>query len=64
MSANDQNTAFRPFGKRHRPYEREEKIKAFTLRAPESFGERLAIAAAERQIAVNAFMDNALTKAE
>ncbi|EHD23629.1 MULTISPECIES: type II toxin-antitoxin system HicB family antitoxin [Brenneria] len=44
------------------PYEREEKVKTFTLRYPESFGERLTIAAAERQVSVNAFIVETLNE--
>ncbi|MBN3343197.1 type II toxin-antitoxin system HicB family antitoxin [Pectobacterium brasiliense] len=44
------------------PYEREEKVKTFTLRYPESFGERLTIAAAERQISVNTFIVETLNE--
>ncbi len=38
------------------PYARQEKIKTFTLRYPESFGERLNQAAAENETSVNAFI--------
>lgn len=38
------------------PYEHEEKIKTFTLRYPESFGDRLAIAAAEQRMSVNVLL--------
>lgn len=44
------------------PYEREEKIKTFTLRYPESFGERLAIAAAEQRMSVNSYIVEMLSK--
>ncbi|MCL2893570.1 type II toxin-antitoxin system HicB family antitoxin [Brenneria tiliae] len=44
------------------PYEQEEKVKTFTLRYPESFGERLAIAAAERQVSVNSFIVETLNE--
>lgn len=44
------------------PYEREEKMKTFTLRYPESFGERLAIAAAEQRMSVNSFIVEILSK--
>ncbi|MFE1284126.1 type II toxin-antitoxin system HicB family antitoxin [Klebsiella aerogenes] len=35
------------------PYAQPEKLKTFTLRYPESFGERLSSAAAEEQVSVN-----------
>ncbi|KHN55819.1 DNA repair protein [Dickeya fangzhongdai] len=38
------------------PYVRQERIKTFTLRYPESFGERLNQAAAEQETSVNAFI--------
>ncbi|MEH0835528.1 toxin-antitoxin system HicB family antitoxin [Pectobacterium cacticida] len=44
------------------PYEREEKVKTFTLRYPESFGERLTVAAAEHQVPVNAFILDTLNE--
>lgn len=44
------------------PYVREEKIKTFTLRYPESFGERLTQAAAEHQVSVNAFIVEVLNE--
>jgi predicted HicB family RNase H-like nuclease len=44
------------------PYEREEKTKTFTLRYPESFGERLATAAAERRMSVNSYIVEILSK--
>lgn len=44
------------------PYEREEKVKTFTLRYPESFGERLAIAAAERRMSVNSYIVEILSQ--
>ncbi|KAA1179804.1 type II toxin-antitoxin system HicB family antitoxin [Photorhabdus heterorhabditis] len=44
------------------PYARQEKIKTFTLRYPESFGERLHCAAAEHQISVNAFIIETLNE--
>jgi len=44
------------------PWEREEKIKTFTLRYPESFGERLTTAAAEHQLSVNSYIVETLTE--
>ncbi|WP_339057410.1 type II toxin-antitoxin system HicB family antitoxin [Candidatus Regiella endosymbiont of Tuberolachnus salignus] len=38
------------------PFATTEKVKTFTLRYPESLGERLAGAASERQVSVNAFI--------
>ncbi|MFV8800299.1 type II toxin-antitoxin system HicB family antitoxin [Yersinia sp. LJYL362] len=38
------------------PYANQEKIKTFTLRYPESFGDRLSHAAAEHQVSINAFI--------
>lgn len=42
------------------PYEQEEKVKTFTLRYPESFGEQLALAAAEHQLSLNSYIVAAL----
>ncbi len=44
------------------PYARQEKIKTFTLRYPESFGEHLNQAAAEHEISVNAFIIETLNE--
>lgn len=44
------------------PYKLEEKVKTFTLRYPESFGERLTVAAAEHQVSVNAFIVETLNE--
>lgn len=44
------------------PYSRQEKIKTFTLRYPESFGERLNQAAAESEVSVNAFIVETLNE--
>lgn len=44
------------------PYARQEKIKTFTLRYPESFGERLNQAATERKTSVNAFIIETLSE--
>ncbi|AIR61972.1 DNA repair protein [Cedecea neteri] len=44
------------------PFEKEEKMKTFTLRYPESFGEHLAIAAAEQQMSLNSYIIGALTR--
>ncbi|MEI7347062.1 MULTISPECIES: type II toxin-antitoxin system HicB family antitoxin [Dickeya] len=44
------------------PYARQERIKTFTLRYPESFGERLNQAAAEHEISVNSFIIEALNE--
>ncbi|QWA12063.1 type II toxin-antitoxin system HicB family antitoxin [Sodalis ligni] len=44
------------------PYEREEKVKTFTLRYPESFGEQLAVAAAEHHVSVNSFIVETLNE--
>lgn len=44
------------------PYEHQEKVKTFTLRYPESFGERLAVAAAERHVSVNSFIVEILSE--
>ncbi|MDE5260674.1 toxin-antitoxin system HicB family antitoxin [Serratia marcescens] len=44
------------------PYARQEKIKTFTLRYPESFGERLNQAAAENEVSVNAFIVDTLNE--
>lgn len=44
------------------PYARQEKIKTFTLRYTESFGERLNQAAAEHEISVNAFIVETLNE--
>jgi predicted HicB family RNase H-like nuclease len=44
------------------PFEKEEKMKTFTLRYPESFGERLSVAAAEQQMSVNSYIIDVLTK--
>lgn len=44
------------------PFEQDEKVKTFTLRYPESFGERLSIAAAEQQQSVNTFIVETLTE--
>ncbi|MFC0227211.1 type II toxin-antitoxin system HicB family antitoxin [Serratia aquatilis] len=44
------------------PYTKQEKIKTFTLRYPESFGERLIRAAAESQVSVNAFIVETLNE--
>ncbi|WP_338808080.1 type II toxin-antitoxin system HicB family antitoxin [Serratia marcescens] len=44
------------------PYARQEKIKTFTLRYPESFGERLNQAAAENEVSVNAFIVETLNE--
>jgi len=38
------------------PYEQEEKVRTFTLRYPESFGEQLALAAAEHQLSLNSYI--------
>lgn len=38
------------------PYASQEKIKTFTLRYPESFGDQLNHAAAEHEVSVNAFI--------
>ncbi|MEA9445070.1 type II toxin-antitoxin system HicB family antitoxin [Candidatus Fukatsuia symbiotica] len=38
------------------PFATTEKVKTFTLRYPESLGERLAGAASERQVSVNTFI--------
>ncbi|MEJ5063556.1 type II toxin-antitoxin system HicB family antitoxin [Erwinia sp. MYb375] len=43
------------------PYEHEEKVKTFTLRYPESFGEQLAQAAAEHQLSLNSYIVAALS---
>jgi len=43
------------------PYEQEEKVKTFTLRYPESFGEQLALAAAEQQLSLNSYIVAALS---
>ncbi|MGP3146045.1 type II toxin-antitoxin system HicB family antitoxin [Serratia bockelmannii] len=45
-----------------KPYARQEKVKTFTLRYPESFGERLNHAAAERETSVNAFIIETLNE--
>ncbi len=44
------------------PYVKHEKVKTFTLRFPESFGERLSIAAAEHQKSLNAFIVDTLNE--
>ncbi|HCW0178846.1 TPA: type II toxin-antitoxin system HicB family antitoxin [Citrobacter freundii] len=44
------------------PYARQEKVKTFTLRYPESFGERLNQAAAENETSVNAFIIETLNE--
>lgn len=44
------------------PYVRSEKIKTFTLRYPESFGERLNQAAAENEVSVNSFIVETLNE--
>lgn len=44
------------------PFENQEKVKTFTLRFPESFGERLSIAAAEHQKSLNAFIVDTLSE--
>ncbi len=43
-------------------YAKQEKIKTFTLRYPESFGARLNRAAAESEVSVNAFIVEALNE--
>lgn len=44
------------------PYAKEEKTKTFTLRYPESFGERLNQAAAENETSVNSFIIETLNE--
>lgn len=44
------------------PYARQEKVKTFTLRYPESFGERLNQAAAEHETSVNAYIIETLNE--
>lgn len=44
------------------PYARQEKTRTFTLRYPESFGERLNQAAAENEVSVNAFIVETLNE--
>jgi len=44
------------------PYAKQEKLKTFTLRYPESLGERLNQAAAENEVSVNAFIVDTLTE--
>lgn len=44
------------------PYEQDEKVKTFTLRYPESFGEQLALAAAEHQLSLNSYIVAALSE--
>lgn len=44
------------------PYVRQEKVKTFTLRYPESFGERLNQAAAENETSVNSFIIETLNE--
>ncbi|HAT2783259.1 TPA: type II toxin-antitoxin system HicB family antitoxin [Citrobacter koseri] len=44
------------------PYARQEKVKTFTLRYPESFGERLNQAAAENETSVNSFIIETLNE--
>lgn len=44
------------------PYAQTEKIKTFTLRYPESFGERLTSAAAEEQVSVNTWIIDTLNE--
>ncbi|MCT2388609.1 type II toxin-antitoxin system HicB family antitoxin [Erwinia pyrifoliae] len=44
------------------PYARQEKIKTFTLRYPESFGERLNQAAAGHETSVNTFIIETLNE--
>lgn len=44
------------------PYASQEKVKTFTLRYPESFGERLNIAASEHQKSLNAFIVETLSE--
>ncbi|EPF17898.1 MULTISPECIES: type II toxin-antitoxin system HicB family antitoxin [Cedecea] len=44
------------------PFEKEEKVKTFTLRYPESLGERLALAAAEQRMSLNSYIIDALAK--
>lgn len=44
------------------PYAHPEKLKTFTLRYPESFGERLSFAAAEEQVSVNTWIIETLSK--
>ncbi|MFU2319225.1 type II toxin-antitoxin system HicB family antitoxin [Rahnella sp. PCH160] len=44
------------------PYAKQEKIKTFTLRYPESFGDRLNQAAAENEVSVNAFIVETLNE--
>ncbi|MFK3661279.1 type II toxin-antitoxin system HicB family antitoxin [Scandinavium sp. NPDC088450] len=44
------------------PFEQDEKVKTFTLRYPESFGERLSLAAAEQQQSVNAYIVETLAE--
>lgn len=44
------------------PYARQEKIKTFTLRYPESFGKRINQAAAEHETSVNSFIIETLNE--
>ena len=44
------------------PYAEQEKIKTFTLRYPESLGERLSQAAAQNQTSLNAFIIETLSE--
>lgn len=44
------------------PYASQEKVKTFTLRYPESFGERLNQAAAEHETSVNAYIIETLNE--
>jgi len=44
------------------PFDQDDKLKTFTLRYPESFGERLSLAAAEQQQSLNAYIVDALTE--
>ncbi|KMV35746.1 type II toxin-antitoxin system HicB family antitoxin [Franconibacter pulveris 1160] len=44
------------------PFEREDKLKTFTLRYPASFSERLAVAAAEQNMSVNSFIVDTLAR--
>ncbi|KFB99674.1 hypothetical protein GTGU_04113 [Trabulsiella guamensis ATCC 49490] len=44
------------------PFTSQEKVKTFTLRYPESFGERLSQAAAEQETSVNSFIIETLNE--
>ncbi|AST77799.1 TPA: type II toxin-antitoxin system HicB family antitoxin [Citrobacter freundii] len=44
------------------PYAQQEKLKTFTLRYPESFGERLSFAAAQEQVSVNTWIIDTLSE--